>query len=320
VLNPTLKDLSQHLGVDISTVSRALNGSPRVKEATRQHILDEANRLGYRPNLNARRLQSGRTKTVYFILPSLYDQERIPAEEATKVLAKAGYDTLLAVHHHDEHALKRLIHRLSEGVADGALIISDRQHLLANSLKPLVQQGFPILFLDRPLEKLNLPVVTSQNRKGASDLITKIHDDGVQHVLVNLPPINAVQKERAKGFEMGIKKNGLTLLPLGSKNSPMNGQEPAPIGLLGNSQDHVLHTLRDHVWLKDHPLVFGVFDAWSGDPHPASHVYTAIQNFGSMGNRAANRLLHWMQKGTPPKNLTENVPLKEVSKVLPLWT
>ena len=317
-MNPTLRDLAKQCGVDISTVSRALNGSERVKEGTRQHILNEAERLGYRPNLNARRLKSGQTKTVYFILPSLYDQERIPAEEATRVLAEAGYDTLLAVHHNDTCSLKRMLQRLREGVADGALIISSRHEILTEGLMPLVNDNFPIIFLDRPLNTLKLPVVTSHNSKGASQLVDKMRKDGVRHFLLNIEPINAVQEDRIKGFHEAIEKYQLKIWKK-KDVGPTQRQIPVTVGLLGNSQGCIMQLLHDNPWLKDHPMVFGVFDDWKGDVHPASHAYTAIQDFESMGAHAAKRLLKWLNEGGPPKNKQERVPLKEIRKILPLW-
>lgn len=299
-------------------MSRALNGSERVKASTRNLILEEAKRIGYHPNLNARRLQSGHTRTVYFILPSLYDQERIPAEEATKVLARAGYDTLLAVHHHDENSLKRILQRLREGVADGALIISDRHQLMRKTLAPLVEQEFPIIFLDRPLEGLKLPLVTTQNFKGASSLVEMMFRDGVEHFLLNQPTINTIQDDRLKGFLKAISQLELCLLEDPSKG-PTKGRRNLPVGLLGNSQGHVLGLLKKNPWLRNHPLVFGVFDQWNGDTHPASHVYTAIQDFEKMGTRAAKRLLQWMEEGKAPRLRKENIPLKGIPKILPLW-
>ncbi len=55
-----LKDLAEHLGLSQTTVSRALNGYPEVKEETRRRVAEAASRLGYRPNASALRLATGR--------------------------------------------------------------------------------------------------------------------------------------------------------------------------------------------------------------------------------------------------------------------
>ena len=65
----TLHDVAKEAGVHPSTVSRALDPSKahRVRDATRHEIEQVADRLGYRPHLVARGLQTGRTATIAFI-------------------------------------------------------------------------------------------------------------------------------------------------------------------------------------------------------------------------------------------------------------
>lgn len=66
----TIKDLARHLGLSITTVSRALDGYSDVSESTRQRVTNAANQLGYFPNLSARHLRKQRTDTIGYILPS----------------------------------------------------------------------------------------------------------------------------------------------------------------------------------------------------------------------------------------------------------
>ncbi|KRA97360.1 transcriptional regulator [Devosia sp. Root685] len=63
-----LKDLAEHLGLSQTTVSRALNGYPEVKEATRLRVAEAADQLGYRPNASALRLATGRAGAVGLVL------------------------------------------------------------------------------------------------------------------------------------------------------------------------------------------------------------------------------------------------------------
>ena len=46
----TISDVAARAGVGAGTVSRVLNGSPRVSEATRTRVLATIHELGYRPN------------------------------------------------------------------------------------------------------------------------------------------------------------------------------------------------------------------------------------------------------------------------------
>lgn len=64
-----LKQLSSHLRLSPTTVSRALNGFPEVSERTRERVMQAARQLGYQPNMGARRLATGRTEAVGIVYP-----------------------------------------------------------------------------------------------------------------------------------------------------------------------------------------------------------------------------------------------------------
>ncbi|MDV3127977.1 LacI family transcriptional regulator [Mycobacterium sp. 21AC1] len=57
----TIKDVAREAGVSIATASESLNGKGRVAAATRQNVVDIANRLGYTANRIAKNLNAGRT-------------------------------------------------------------------------------------------------------------------------------------------------------------------------------------------------------------------------------------------------------------------
>ena len=66
---PTIYDVATLAGVSRATVSRVLNGSPLVSEATRRMVQDAANLLRFKPNTQARLLAGGRSHTVILIYP-----------------------------------------------------------------------------------------------------------------------------------------------------------------------------------------------------------------------------------------------------------
>lgn len=65
----TLRDLSRHLGLSVTQVSRALNGHSDVNEETRLRVVAAAKELKYQPNLSARKLVTGRSGMVGLVLP-----------------------------------------------------------------------------------------------------------------------------------------------------------------------------------------------------------------------------------------------------------
>jgi DNA-binding LacI/PurR family transcriptional regulator len=92
----TIAEVARHAGVGVATVSRVINGSPAVREQTRQRVLDAIAELGYAPNHAARALSTGRTLSVgvvapFFTRPSVIERLR----GISHVLAGAGYRMVL---------------------------------------------------------------------------------------------------------------------------------------------------------------------------------------------------------------------------------
>ena len=60
----TLQDVAKLAGVSTKTVSRVVNDQGEISEATRQRVQAAIEQLGYRPNIMARNLVSGRSDTL----------------------------------------------------------------------------------------------------------------------------------------------------------------------------------------------------------------------------------------------------------------
>ncbi|UWX97726.1 LacI family transcriptional regulator [Arthrobacter zhaoxinii] len=87
-MSPTIHDVARAAGVSIKTVSNVLNDSPKVGSATRSRVRRIIDELGYRPNLSARGLRSGKTGVIGLTVPSL--RENYFAELADAVIREAA--------------------------------------------------------------------------------------------------------------------------------------------------------------------------------------------------------------------------------------
>jgi DNA-binding LacI/PurR family transcriptional regulator len=67
----SLKDVAQHAGVSVKTVSNVVNNYPHVTPAMRERVQASIDELGYRPNLIARHLRKGRTGIIALAVPEL---------------------------------------------------------------------------------------------------------------------------------------------------------------------------------------------------------------------------------------------------------
>lgn len=86
-MSPTMHDVARVAGVSIKTVSNVINDFPHVRPATRMRVLSAIEELGYRPNLSARGLRSGRTGVIGLAVPEL--RQNYFAELADAVIRAA---------------------------------------------------------------------------------------------------------------------------------------------------------------------------------------------------------------------------------------
>ena len=69
--NTTLKEISNVLGLSISTVSRALKNHPDISDKTKQRVTELAQTLDYEPNANAINLRSSKSRVFGLVVPSI---------------------------------------------------------------------------------------------------------------------------------------------------------------------------------------------------------------------------------------------------------
>lgn len=99
----TAADVARALGISRATVGFVLNNTPgqTISPATRERVLTEAKRLGYRPHTAARALRSGQSRIVLLILPDwpMDYSVRTHLDEASLVLDQAGYSLVTMTPH-----------------------------------------------------------------------------------------------------------------------------------------------------------------------------------------------------------------------------
>jgi LacI family transcriptional regulator len=157
----TIARVAQEAGVGVGTVSRVINGSASVSEATRRRVLEVVAELGYEPNATARALSTGRTRSVgviapFFTRPSVIERLRGVAP----MLAASGYQLVLFDVERPEQ--RTGVFRSVIGRVDGLLTIS-----LAppkGDLRRLAAAGIPIVLVDQAHEEL--PSVTVDDVEG----------------------------------------------------------------------------------------------------------------------------------------------------------
>ncbi|MEK3786754.1 LacI family DNA-binding transcriptional regulator [Paenibacillus sp. FSL K6-1230] len=161
----TIKDIAKLANVSHTTVSRALNGSPLIKEETRRRILDLASQLNYIPDYNARSLVLRRSYSIglFFTSISKGTSSSFFADTIRGVNSVIGVDYNLLVRGIDEYDDYSSIHRKR---FDGMILMSQSE--TDNPfVYHVIREGIPLIILNRQMSGHGIVNVLSNDKEGA---------------------------------------------------------------------------------------------------------------------------------------------------------
>lgn len=207
----SLKDIAEAAGVSTALVSFVLNGKKkeyRVGEETAQRILKIANEMNYQPNLAAKSLRSGKTKTIGLVVsdisnPFFSQLARVLEDEATK----QGYTVLFGSSDEDTDKMSVVVGNLINKGADGLIIVPCENS--EKAIASLINNNIPIVLFDRYFPELNVSYV-ALNNFNASYIATKyLLDSGYNSPCMVAYDINLVHmKERVRGYKKAMENAG----------------------------------------------------------------------------------------------------------------
>ena len=159
----TLGDIARALNVSKMTVSRAINNHPEINPETRARVLAAAQKMNYRPNQFARALTSKHSYLIGIVVPDLMHSYFAEICRGVESQARpAGYQNLICST--DEEARKELdeIEALWTRT-DGLIVASALTANEAKSYRKLLNEGGKIVLIDRLLDGLRCPAVTTDD-------------------------------------------------------------------------------------------------------------------------------------------------------------
>jgi len=302
----TVRDLANICGVNASTVSRALRDDPRITAATREKVRQAAAAHGYMPNLTARNLAAGKTNSVWFFLGALENEiEKTPATYLSRIMLDAGYDLLLVIHNNDNETLQRLLHKLSQKVADAAIIIPPSGH--EDWGEGLPSEGsMPILFLDRWLTGRNIPVVTTANASASRQLAEMCYENGARFFVVLYDDDNPVSGTRRQAACDWLKEHHLPYCTKADLTPELLLEHAGqPVAVLGNSGLYVMDVMRQKMGSElDHlQVIGGFFDFWN-NPNKEFFfkIFICHQDYRGLAEQCAKVMLAWLENHKAPRH------------------
>lgn len=162
-----LKDVADLAGVSMKTVSNVVHDYEHVSAAMRDRVQSAIDELGYRPNLTARRLATGKTRMIALAIPEIdqfyfAEMARHIGEEA----GRRGYRIIVEQTLNDVEAERAVIRDREEGLVDGVIFQPARIDTLEIArLRP----GTPLVLLGEAARPVNTDHVMIDNTLAARD-------------------------------------------------------------------------------------------------------------------------------------------------------
>lgn len=202
----TIKDIARKFKCSPSTVSRALNDSSLISAETRNTIQEYARQMGYQRNSVSLSLLHKSTKTLGIILPSISQyHEYSMVEGLQSVLQPLGYLLNICVSNESYMLEKEYVERLLSNRVDGIFIsISQETYDEGHDihLKMAINQGVPLIFMDRKHETIETEGVTIDDYQGAWMATEHLINVGCQRIAHLKGPVGlAVSELRFKGYK-----------------------------------------------------------------------------------------------------------------------
>ena len=208
----TLKQIAAELNVSVSTVSKALNGSPEISEPTKIKIKEYAKLRNYKPNVTGLNLKNRKTKTIGVIIPNILNPFFAKVFTGIEKTAEGkGYNVITCI---SNESLEKEIHTLemlSNGTIDGFILsISEeaQKQQEFSHFKQIINEGTPVVMFDRVVNEVDCDKVIVDDFESAINAVQHLIDTGCKKIALLSSIDNlSVGKLRAKGYYEALANN-----------------------------------------------------------------------------------------------------------------
>ena len=179
----TIKDLAYDLGLSSSTVSRALNGDKNIRPDTRKRVLAAAQEKGYKPNLAAASMKTGRTYTVGVVVPEMTTAYTIQVIRGIQdVLYPKGIRVLVADSAEDPSREKENLLMMERFMVDGIVFTPCNYHENRETLERLIGEGIPLVCFGRIPYGIDVPKVIVDDYSKSFFVVEKMILSGCRRI------------------------------------------------------------------------------------------------------------------------------------------
>lgn len=205
----TSVDVARKAGVSQSAVSRVFTPGASVSPKMADKVLKAANELGYRPNVLARSLITGRSKIIGLVVAYLENQFYPDAlEKLSTALQEHGYHILVFMVSNDDASVDKVMGELLDYQVDGIITASVG---MSNALAARCSAaGVPVVLFNRGQDDDRLNQVTSNNLAGGRKIAEFLLAGGHRKIAhIAGWSGSSTGRDREAGFRAGLAAAGI---------------------------------------------------------------------------------------------------------------
>ena len=320
------RDIARLLGVNVSTVSRALKDLPGVSPELRQKISALAKDNGYRPNPLAMSLRYGNTRIVGVVVPDISFNHYAHIVKWIETEArKNGYMCIITDSDDKYESEVECVERLIDMHVDGVAMCLSQETVDFSHLELLKKNHIPVVLFDRVADN-DYPTVSFNDVESARLATLHLIDCGARRIAF-LGGSNRVKQssDRKHGYLNALRERGVAIRKelVKSNHASFNSGLSDTIDLLNlpKPPDAILATygllvgsafqaiLSRGLRIPEDIAIAGYMSDWVSEMN-RPRVTFIKQNLREIGRQAFRMLYDQMEGGTSVQQLIINAHLE----------
>ncbi len=209
----TITDIAKRVGLSASTVSRALNDHPDIKEETKNLVRRTAQELHYTPNPMAQSLKSRRTMTIGVIAPEIkHDFFSSAISGIEEVAHQHGYTIIVCQSNESVEREIANVDVLIHYRVAGVVVSISQETKCGEHFQELLRKKIPLVFFDRVCDDVQASKVVIDDERSAFDAVTYLLHKGYTKIAHFAGPQDLrICSKRMQGYVDALLQHGIPM-------------------------------------------------------------------------------------------------------------
>lgn len=221
-----IHDVARHAGVSISTVSRVMNNTAKVKLEVRRRIESAIRDLDYQPNPAARSLRTNRSRIIGLMISDIQNPFFIRLIQGIEDEAQRhDFSLILCNSNEDAQREQQYLEVLCLERVAGVVIVPVKEKLNDTITRKFKERHIPIVAVDRRVSNKDIDAILVDNIQGSYEAVTHLINNGYRRIGAVTGPLNVTTGEdRLIGYRRALKMAGISRNPDLERSGPFSAE------------------------------------------------------------------------------------------------